>query len=223
MTKQFKNLTETEARQAIYIDFEGGKDQPPVVLGVYRDSIQQYVLDRAFVPAGPRYREPREAIRATVDKAQRLKRRIVSWSEYDLDVVRELTNDPRLVRELEACYGNGRALAARWASRITGIDKPATGDLEHYLALIDFDVPESAGPGRVGKTVRSVRPSLEAGRELTEHQAERWADLLEHNRFDCEGMRAVCVRAATDLERLEKKTRSAKKGRKKRRPGKPKT
>jgi len=223
MAKQFKQMTETEARQAIYIDFEGGKDEPPVLLGVLRAAVQQYVVDKTFTPAGPRYREPREAIRATVDKAQRLKRRIVSWSEHDLDVVRELTNDPRLVRDFEARYANGRALAARWASRMNDIVKPDDGDLEHYLRLVDFEVPGSARPGQVGKTIRSARPSLEAGRMLSENQAARWADLLEHNRYDCEGMRAVCVRAATDLERLDKKTRAARKGRKKRRPPKPKT
>lgn len=221
MAKQYKRVTETEARQAIYVDFEGGEDQAPVVLGVLRsERVQQHVIDRVFTSAGPHYREPRELIRATVDKAQRLDRRIISWSEHDLDVVRDLTNDPRLVRDFEVHYGNAGALAARWASRTEGADKPGMGDLEHYLALIGFEVPDAARPGQVGKTLRSVRPSLEAGRTLTEHQAQRWNDLLLHNRYDCEGMRAVCIRAAADIERLERKTRAAKKGRKKRRPAK---
>ena len=169
MAKQYKRVTETEARQAIYVDFEGGTDAAPVVLGVLRsERVQQYVVDRLFTPAGPLYRDPRELIRATVDKAQRLDRRIISWSEHDLDVVRDLTNDPRLVRDFEAHYGNARALAARWVSRTEGTDKLGTGDLEHYLALIGFEVPEAARPGQVGKTLRSVRPSLEAGRTLTD-------------------------------------------------------
>ena len=224
MAKQYKRVNATEARQAIYFGFEG--DQAPVVVGISRsERVQQYVIDRTFTPAGPLYQDPRELMRAVADKAQRLDRRIISWSEDDLDIVRDITKDPRLVRDLEARYGNARALAVRWASRTDGTAdpsaaKPASGELEHYLALVGFEVPEAARPGQVGKTLRSVRPSLEAGRTLTEHQAQRWNDLLLHNRYDCEGVRAVSVRAAADLERLERKTRAAKKGRKKRRPAK---
>ena len=34
--KPSKRLTAAEALRALYIDFEGGKDQPPVLLGVHR-------------------------------------------------------------------------------------------------------------------------------------------------------------------------------------------
>ena len=34
----------------------------------------------------------------------------------------------------EARYANGRALAARWATRSAGVVKPEVGDLERYLA-----------------------------------------------------------------------------------------
>ena len=97
------------------------------------------------------------------------------------------------------------------------IEKLESGDLEFYLELIGFVVPESAGPGRVSSTVRSLRGSLDAGRGPSEHQSQQWADLLEHNRYDCEGMRAVCIRAATDLERVDQRMRKGRRGRKARR------
>jgi hypothetical protein len=219
MAKQFKQMTALEARTAFYLDFEGGKEQPPVLVGYLRkEHVQQYVVDRAFQPAGPGYLELRQAIKTVLTRAQKQDRRIVSWSEHDLEVVREL-KDAALIRAFEARYANGRALAARWATRTSAVTKPTEGDLEHYLKLVDFEVPEHAGPGKVGATLRSLRPSLEAGRGLTEPQLQRWADLLDHNRYDCEGARAVCIRAATDLEHLDKKTRKARKGRKKRRKG----
>jgi len=220
MTQDFKQMTAAEARTAFYVDFEGGMDAPPVLMGILRKYTQQYVVDPAFRSLEPGYLELRQAVATVVTRAEKQERRIVSWSGHDLEIVRSLTKEPELIRRFEARYINGRALAVRWATRTPGIAKPDTGDLELYLALIGFDVPESARPGQAGKTIRSLRPSLDAGRQPTEHQAQRWTDLLERNRYDCEGMRAVCIRAATDLERVDKKARKARKGRKKRRPGK---
>jgi len=219
MTKQFKQMTAAEARTAFYVDFEGAKDAPPVLIGTLRKHTQQYVVDSVFRPLGPGYLELRQAVATVVTRAEKQDRRVASWSEHDLEIVRSLTKEPGLIARFEARYANGRALAARWATRMPGIEKPATGDLELYFKLIGFNVPESAGPGQVGKTVRSLRGSLEAGRQPTEAQAQRWLDLLEHNRFDCEGMREVCIRAATDLERIDTRTRKARKGRKGRRKG----
>ena len=220
MTRQFKQMTSLEARTAFYIDFEGGKDQPPVLMGYLRkDHVQQYVVDRTFRPAGTTYLELRQAIKTVLTRAQKQDRRIVSWSEHDLDIVRELTQEPELIRAFEARYANGRALATRWATRMNGLTRPPEGDLEYYLDVLGFEVPEHAGPAKVEATLRSLRPSLEAGRDLTEPQAQRWVDLLDHNRYACEGTRSVCIRAASDLERLDRKTRKARKGRKKRRKG----
>lgn len=220
MSRQFRQMTAAEARTAFYVDFEGGKDAAPVLLGILRKRTQQYVVDPVFRTLGPAYLELRQAVATVVTRAEKQDRRIVSWSEHDLDIVRNLTNEPALIRRLEARYANGRALAARWATRHPGFEKPESGDLGRYFELVRFDVPDAAGPGHVGDTVRSLRPGLEAGREPTERQRQRWADLLEHNRYDCEGMREVCVRAATDLERLDARTRRARKGRKARKRGK---
>lgn len=219
MSKQSKQMTAAEARTAFYVDFEGGQDQPPVLMGYLRKGpVQQQVVDRVFKVAGPEFLELRQAVSTLVTRAQKQDRRIVSWSEHDLEIIRGLTNEPGLVRAFEARYANGRALAARWASLMNDVVKPADGDLENYLPLVGFEVPDHAGPGRVGKTLRSVGPSLTAGRTLTAPQAAAWADLLEHNRYDCEGLRAVCIRAASDLERFDDRIRKARKGRKRRRP-----
>lgn len=214
MAKHFKQLTPQEARTAFYVDFEGGKDAPPVLIGVLRKHTQQFVVEAAFRALGPEYRELRQAVATVVTRAEKQQRRIVSWSEHDLEIVRGLTNEPDLIRRFESRYANGRALAVRWATRAPGIDKPDSGDLERYLELVGYEVPDSAGPGQVGATVRSLRQRLDAGRPPTEAQLERWDHLLEHNRHDCEGMRAVCVRAATELERLDERARKRRKGRK---------
>ena len=220
MSRQFRHMNAAEARTAFYVDFEGDDDAPPVLLGILRKHTQQYVVDPSFRPLGPAYLELRQALATVVARAEKQDRRIASWSEHDLEVVRSLTKEPGLIRRFEARYANGQALAARWATRAGSIAVPTGGELLAYLELVGVEAPASAVPGQTSATIRSLRQRLDAGRLPTEQQAERWADLLERNRYDCEGMRAVCIRAATDLERIDRRDRKARKGRKARRKGK---
>ena len=41
---------------------------------------------------------------------------------------------------------------------------------------------------------------LEMGGTLTARQRQRWTELIEHNGYDCDGMRAVCLRATRELD-----------------------
>jgi hypothetical protein len=221
MSRQSRQLTAAEARTAFYVDFEveGGQDAPPVLVGILRKHTQQYVVDPAFRPMGPAYLDLRQAVATVVTRAEKQARRIASWSERDLEIVRSLTKEPDLIRRFEARYADVRALADRWATLAPGIDKPASGELEPYLELIGFEAPASVVTGEIGATVRSLRGSLDAGRQPSPQQAQRWSDLLEHNHYRCLGLRAVCVRAAMELERLDERMRKGRKGRKKRRQG----
>ena len=218
MSRQSRQMTAAEARTAFYVDFAGGQEGPPALMGILRKHTQHYVVGPAFRPLGPAYLELRQAVASVVTRAEKQARRIASWSEHDLEIVRGLTKEPDLIRRFEARYANGRTLAARWATLAPGVDQPATGDLELYLQLIGLDVPESARSGGVEATVRSLRQSLDAGRQPSQQQAQRWADLLEHSHHELLGARAVCIRAATELERLDERMRRGRKGRKKRRP-----
>jgi hypothetical protein len=206
--RPFRQLSAVEAARALYIDFEGVTARPPVLLGVLRrpgrgsePAVRQMVVDAVFEPLGPAGRELRAAVEDVVRRAEAHDRRIVSWSEHDLDVVRRLRDDdPALVDRFEARYANARAVAKGWASRLYPAARPARGALAGYLGLVGYTVPAAAGPGHVGSTIRAIRPTLDAGRAPTPRQRERWARLLEHNRHDCAGMRAVCIRATRELE-----------------------
>jgi len=204
----FKRLSEAEARRALYIDFEGEKDKPPVLLGVLRHRgrgaepyVLQVVVDSDFEPAGPSVRGFREAVEIVVLRAEHGDRRIVSWSQHDLEVVRRLRgDDPELVARFECRYANALGVARLWANRLHPGEKPGDGQLVGYLALIGYTVPPDGGPGHVGETIRALRPGLQGGRPLTQAQQRRWGRLREHNRHDCAGMRAVCLRATEELE-----------------------
>ena len=205
--RSFRHLSAAEALRALYVDFEGPKDQPPVLLGVHRRGrgarpwVHQVALDDAFSTLGIEVRSLSGAIEVVVRRAERGDRRIVAWSEYELGVVRTLSEeDPELVNRFEARYANARAVAERWRNRCHGGDKPSSGKLSDYLTLVGYRVPDDAHGGEVGDTVRLLQRAFERGRPATARELEHWRRLLEHNRHDCIGVRTVCLHAARQLD-----------------------
>lgn len=204
----FKRLSAAEALRALYIDFEGGKDQLPILLGVLRRGgkrstpfVHQDVVDNAFASLGVSAISLRDAVEKAVLRAEHGDRRIVSWSQHDLAVARTLRDDdPELVARFEGRYANALSVAKRWRNRCYDGVKPADGRLADYLALIGYPVPDDAAPGHVGETIRVLRRPLEQGLPLTVRQRSRWERLVEHNRYDCAGMRRVCLMATQELE-----------------------
>ena len=206
--KPFARLSAGEAEDALYVDFEGLTSRPPVLLGTLHRRgrgeepfVHQVVLDPLFAPMGPELRPAREAVEMLVRRAEARDRRIVAWTEHELEVVRCLcADDPDLVARFESRYANALAVAKRWVNRCRPADRPADGTLAAYLDLIGYPVPPGAGPGHVGDTIRAITPTLAGGRPPTPRQRARWARLLKHNAHDCAGMREVCLIAARDLE-----------------------
>src|SRR5688572_2796089 len=102
-------MTPDEAARAIYIDFEGRKDEHPAVLGLLyaegraaspdRVVLRQDVIDRALWPTVGwstfswvyRYdtdaRSLAQSVQELLQRARHQDRLIVAWSEHDLRVV----------------------------------------------------------------------------------------------------------------------------------------
>jgi hypothetical protein len=203
----FKRLSAAEALRALYIDFEGEKDKPPVILGVHRRGrwarpfVYVDVVDETFASLAASSRSLHDAVATVVRRAEHGDRRIVSWTEHDLNVVRTLQDeDPDTIARFENRYANARLIARRWRNKCHGGGNPESGRLVDYLALIGYSVPDEAIAGQVGETIRVVRRRLEQGLSLTAIQRTRWERLIEHNRHDCAGMRSVCIRATRELE-----------------------
>ena len=210
---RWDSLTFEQAQHALYLDFEGQKDKPPVLLGCVRRPgrgtepwVWQMVLAPRFAPLaradGLSRLDLSAAIEWVVRLAEQNDRRLVAWSEHELLVVRA-SCPADLVARFEARFVNARQIGVRWAK----IHRPDRVLAEHrladYLALIDYAVPPAAGPGRVGETIEILEHALErdpTGAGLTANQRVRWSELRSHNRHDCAGMRAVCLRATADLE-----------------------
>ena len=163
--------------------------------------VQSHVLHEAFAFAGDRPMSLAAAVESVVQRAEAKNRRIVSWTEYDLDVVRTLeATDPALVQRFVERYGNARAFAEYWRNKLHGGHKPEIGRLADYLGMIDYAAPAEAAPGDVAKTARAIEDRFENGQGPTPGQEERWGHLIAKNRHDCAGMRRVCVVAARELE-----------------------
>ena len=203
----FKRLTEAEALRALYVDFEGEEDEPPILIGVHRRGrgarpfVHQDSLDEAFASLAGSSMTLRAAVTKVVQRAERRDCRIVAWSEHELRIVSTLeTDDPELVARFTARFANARAVAERWRNKIYAGRKPALGRLADYLTLIEYVIPADATGGDVGETIRDLRRRFERGLGPTVKQLERWDRLVEHNRFDCVGMRRVCLRATRELD-----------------------
>ncbi len=205
-------LTPAEARKALYIDFEGRKDTAPVLLGCAHRAgkgakpwVWQAVTDPLFEPL-TRIDDDIEllllpdAVERILQRAEANDRLIVAWSEHELDVVKEYC--PQHLARFEPRFVNARTFAVYWRNAVHGGNKPATRDLPAYLALIKYALPEGAGPGRAGETIRLVCRALEKGQGidgLTDNQRQRWKQLRDHNLHDCHGMKKICVLAAEEI------------------------
>lgn len=215
MSKRHRHntLTADEASRALYVDFEGRKEGPPILLGVARKAgvgetprAHQTITDPLFVPLAVEreleYEPLVDAIEGILTRAEKRHRLIVAWSIHEWEVVRDYA--PQKLDRFEARFVNAKLVAERWRSRCHPESKPATSDLATYMGLVGRDVPDGAGPGRTSETIDALRTTLGAGRQPTPNQRRRWADLLLHNAHDCAGMKEVCLRATRDLEGEER-------------------
>jgi hypothetical protein len=205
--KASKRLSPDEAENALYIDFEGRKDKPPVLLGATHrrnaKGVYQYLTDPRYVGLGGLHGLEvltlSEAVERIIQRAEKKNRLIVAWTNHELNVVERFA--PEHLDRFKGRYRNALTIAKNWRNRCHDGDKPATGTLANYLALVCYPVPEGAGPGRAGKTIdildRAIARDASATR-LTASQRQRWVDLRAHNAHDCAGMRYVCELAAAE-------------------------
>ena len=213
-------LSSAEARTACYIDFEGRKDQAPVLLGWAVQAersraprIQQVLLESRFAPL----RHPSDPLIASLPaiietitaQAEAQDRLIVTWSEHELRLVTAYC-PPVLAARFEARFVNARKVAVRWSSTQSLENRPAGHRLLDYLTWVGYPLPADADGGRVGSTIRQIEQTLDRGTgrhsvSLTANQIHRFEQLRTHNRHDCLGMRLVCHLAADGLERAARR------------------
>jgi hypothetical protein len=205
--RALRRLTPDEARRALYIDFEGRKDRPPVLLGAGRwskaERVHQYVTDPRYAALGEldglEVLTLSDAVLRIVQRAEAGDRLIVAWTSHELNIVSRFA--PEHLARFESRYRNALAIAKYWRNRSHGGAKPDKRTLANYMELVEYRVPDVAGPGRADNTIGILDKALDrdpSAARLTANQRQRWADLRAHNAHDSAGMRRICELAAAE-------------------------
>jgi hypothetical protein len=196
-----KAISPREAVEAIYIDFEGFKDQAPSLIGILCEyDFEQIVLDPDLEEAarakGIDVRPLSKVIHELVKRCQDEDRRVVAYSQAEKNEVLRQTGI-----ELEPHYRDARMIGKRWANKLhPKANLDAT--LKSLAEFVGWSLPPHLGTGNVTSRLRAVHQGLEARgsfEELTAVQKGKWTKLLGYNRYDCTSMRDLTVRAAAEL------------------------
>ena len=202
-----------------FIDFEqlGTASATPALLGVLTADDDEapdfriYLLDPLLARAAVASRACRVAdLEGALSEVLANDHRIVSWSEHDLRIVRNARLPAHLVEQFESRSVNALAVVRRWKSRLyrdcdlPSLDKADGHALKIYMKAVGYKVPRSLAPGNAAKWLRHVLARLKVSggdyRKLSASAKRHWHALLEYNRHDCAGMRAVYVRATRELD-----------------------
>jgi hypothetical protein len=206
-------LTPSEASRAIYIDFEGTATDPASFLGFFIEGVWEVVvlepeLHAAVVhhPLGTlRAGDPVGTYRSLQDRARLEDRRIVAWSNRELD---EILTESRLSAEEHDWWReslvNALPPAKSWANR-AGVSVPSIpsnrGGRENKWSLSAFRQATGYGeisalfePGKTASRIRAVRQQLEKRGtydQITPVVKAKWSKVLTHNFHDCAGLAHV--------------------------------
>ena len=190
-------LTALEAKNAIYIDYEGNIKLPPTLIGwdvggVYKASI----LEPFFETCENRYKAKGIVVEDHAQLALRLiqqaedeNRLIVSWSEHDYLLMSKVLI-PKDFERLKFFYRNAIRTARPWYRQKYG-PLPEKASLNFFEDLLGFYVPDRFGLGLVGEALRLIRGQIKEGRDyanLSKAAKNGWTNLVRHNKLDLEGM-----------------------------------
>ena len=199
-------LTALEAKNAIYIDYEGNIKLPPTLLGWYVDGeYKASILEPLFETCKNRYKakgilgeDHAQLALKLIHQAENEGRLIVSWSEQDyLHMCKVLK--PSDAERLKVVYRNAIRTAKPWYKQKYG-PLPEKASLDFFEDLLGFHVPERFGLGLVGNSLRLIRDQIKEGRgyaELTNAARDGWTTVVRHNKLDLEGMAYVLQKIST--------------------------
>lgn len=200
-----------EVPKAIYIDYEARKQAPPVLIGILRvldeeTSFRQEVVHPDFRPAAKtkklEYRTLQESLDRLAAEVSATGAAVIAWSEHELDYLFPYASAEAL-DILTAAYRNAIQLAERWQRTLAPNWKPESNALAAYMSKMRFHVPEKFGPKKTGESLGVIQHRLSANGGdyygMSEANKDRWKAVIGHNKYDCFGMRHVCMTAAADL------------------------
>jgi hypothetical protein len=190
-------LTKEIARRGIYIDFECYRDEEPTLLGILLEgNFEQVVFLEDLKPAvrasNLEFAYLESAIADILDLATRECRRIITYSEYDLNKIKEYTN---LGKNVEYFYTNARKIADIWQKEYLE-SKEINNSLKSVAEKIGKPYPKYLLKKNPTKIIRKIKKALSREQEfakLPDDAKKDWGNLLEYNRYDCWVMQEFLV------------------------------
>ena len=219
-------LTPVEAQRAIYIDFEGFKDESPSFMGwvwaVGRKAsddnitcihdihkVELHPVIDEYTPSLPgiKHYEQRDyslsqSINDLARRAFQQDRRIVSWSTHEINKVAEAELEDELLEMFRVNYRDGKVTAKTWFKQLGEDTSNQSNKLVRYLERANYPLTEDYGLGQTTKRLKSVISGLDtrgSWSQLLSSQKTNWENLLLHNFVDCHGLRHVVKLAANTI------------------------
>jgi len=208
-----------ESKRAIYIDFEGTVKDPPSFMGMlYHDQhdqavFTQYITESGLYPASDAHQQcsnlPLEQVFEILAKRCHDEQRIcMAWSTREARVIEECCESEVLRTYLLEHLWDVKVVGRKWKQKhfpeiqFPYIRGQGRHRLSEYMKLISYQVPRGHGPGNTGQRIRYVRNQLlrTSGNYIatTSVSKSKWTKLLAHNYHDCNGLREVAIKCASD-------------------------
>lgn len=208
-------LSLSDARRALYIDFEGRVEGPPSFLGILPGEAEpgdiiQLVTEERLWPLSVAYDRCKpcvlpDAVADLLDLAERESRRLIAWSDRERKCFESYGKlDAGRRRQLDGLYVDAKSIAKTWKARVhpqavfKRDRRRGTHRLKHYCRLVGYVIPRYIGDEKTGERIDRLRKGLERHQDYVNLPggAKRAAKkLLDHNLHDCAGMREVVLQA----------------------------
>jgi len=200
--KEKKKLTLKQAERGIYIDFEGFQDAAPSLIGILVDEhFEQVVLAEELILAGEaknmRPSTFEEVVGELILLCKNENRKIIAFSQYEANTISEYANI-----DIRPFYKDARKIAKRWYNTFYYESKPRPRALKEFLEFIEYPRGKYLGNQKSTSRIKNVQEMLQkkgSYHEITSVAKAKWTKLLKHNQIDCEGMKALMIRAAKEL------------------------
>jgi hypothetical protein len=187
----------------VYIDFEGRKEKPPVLLGElwkngdgeeFAQSISDEQLQTARVARRHVTVDALDVVvRRLLERARRENRLIVAWSNHEKEMIRKFAGltDPEL-SELDSRYVNAIQPARLWRRALMPKWLPEGETLKGYFAATAFQPTlsqrVSREPARWIEHTQGRIAATGSYRKVGTTVKRDWQNLLTYNEDDCRGL-----------------------------------
>jgi hypothetical protein len=194
-----KKISKVDVERAIYIDFEGFMKHPPSLIGIMcEDDFWQVVLVEDLILAAQakniKFDDGKNLISNLIHRAVDEDRKIVAYSSFEKEQCHRWYD-----LDISSLYVNANLVARSW-KKIAFPQEKISG-LKDYLKLINYPRGDHLGIKQSTQRIKSVSEMIAKKGSyelLTTTQKGKWTRLLNHNRIDVEGMKALMLRATNN-------------------------